>query len=140
MAIGVNEVRLLGNVGKPVEIRYTGAGAAVAVVNLATNEYYKDKATGQRKEHTEWHRVKLFGKTAEVANEYLQVGDTVYFQGKNSTRRWTDKDSAQERYSHEVVCTFMRLLGSKRPAEGDSVGDEGPAAPQGPMEDDEIQF
>ncbi len=102
MARGVNKVILIGNLGDDPDVRFTGQGAAVANLSLATSEAWKDKNTGQQQEKTEWHRVVIFGKLAEIAQQYLNKGSKVYIEGKLQTRKWQDKDG-QDRYTTEVV-------------------------------------
>lgn len=115
---GVNKVILVGNLGQDPEIRYMPNGGAVANITLATSESWRDKATGEQKEKTEWHRVVLFGKLAEVAGEYLKKGSQIYIEGKLNTRKWTDQ-AGVEKYTTEVhvnVGGTMQMLGGK--AEG----------------------
>ena len=99
---GVNKVILVGNLGQDPEMRYMPNGGAVANLRLATSESWRDKATGEQKEVTEWHTVVIFGKLAEIAGEYLRKGSQVYIEGQLRTRKWQDKDQ-QDRYSTEVV-------------------------------------
>ncbi len=111
---GVNKVILVGNLGQDPEVRYMPNGGAVANITLATSESWRDKATGEMKEQTEWHRVVLFGKLAEVASEYLRKGSQVYIEGQLRTRKWTDQ-SGQDRYTTEVVVNVggtMQMWGS----------------------------
>ena len=113
---GVNKVILIGTLGKDPEVRYMPNGGAVANISLATSEKWKDKNTGQMKEETEWHRVVVFGKLAEVAGEYLRKGSQVYFEGKLKTRKWQDQATGQDKYTTEVVVDFggkMQMLGGK---------------------------
>ena len=107
---GVNKVILVGNLGQDPEVRYMPNGGAVANITLATSESWRDKATGEMKEQTEWHRVVLFGKLAEVASEYLRKGSQVYIEGQLRTRKWTDQ-SGQDRYTTEVVVNVGRAVG-----------------------------
>ncbi|MDA8191804.1 MAG: single-stranded DNA-binding protein, partial [Gammaproteobacteria bacterium] len=100
MARGINKVILIGNLGKDPEIRYVPNGGAVANLNIATSESWKDKATGEKQERTEWHRVVFFGKLAEIASEYLKKGAQIYVEGRLQTRKWQDK-SGQDRYTTE---------------------------------------
>jgi single-strand DNA-binding protein len=109
----VNKVILIGNLGKDPEIRYLPSGDAVANLSLATTDVSKDKATGERKEYTEWHRVSMFGKLAEIAGQYLRKGSQCYIEGRIRTRKWTDQ-SGQERYSTEIVADEMRMLGGRQ--------------------------
>lgn len=111
---GINKVIILGRVGQDPEIRYAANGSAIANISVATSEKWKDKNTGEQKEETEWHRVVLFGKLAEIAGEYLRKGSQVYFEGKNKTRKWTDQQGV-ERYSTEIVVDVngrMELISS----------------------------
>ena len=101
---------LIGNLGRDPEVRYTAGGSAVANLRIATTESWRDKQSGEKKENTEWHSVVLFGKTAEIAGEYLKKGRTVYIEGRLQTRKYQDKDG-QDRYSTEVVASDMQMLG-----------------------------
>ena len=114
----VNKVIVLGNLGRDPELRYMPDGNAVANLNLATTYAWKDKATGERKEETEWHRVTLRARLAEVAQEFLHKGDPVYIEGRLRTRKWSDK-SGVERYTTEIVGDSMQLLGARTAAGGD---------------------
>ncbi|MCC7326933.1 MAG: single-stranded DNA-binding protein [Burkholderiales bacterium] len=116
----VNKVILLGNLGRDPETRYTTGGDAVANLNIATSETWKDKS-GEKQERTEWHRVVLFGRQAEIAGEYLKKGRSVYIEGRLQTRKWTDKDGV-EKYSTEIVGDRMQLIGSARDGGGGSGG------------------
>ena len=108
----VNKVIIVGNLGKDPEVRYTPDGASVTNVTIATTDTWKDKATGEKKEATEWHRVVFFGKLAEIAGQYLKKGRQVYVEGALRTRKWTDKEG-QERYTTEIVANEMKMLGSR---------------------------
>ncbi|EPZ6884242.1 single-stranded DNA-binding protein, partial [Escherichia coli] len=113
---GINKVILIGNLGQDPDIRYMPNGGAVANIALATSETWRDKTTGEMRELTEWHRVVLFGKLAEVASEYLRKGAQVYIEGQLRTRKWTDQ-TGQERYTTEVVVHTggtMQMLGSRQ--------------------------
>lgn len=113
---GVNKVILVGNLGQDPEVRYLPSGGAVANITLATSESWRDKATGEQKEQTEWHRVVLFGKLAEVAGEYLRKGSQVYIEGQLRTRKWTDQ-SGTEKYTTEVLVNVggvMQMLGGRQ--------------------------
>ena len=107
----VNKVILIGNLGRDPEVRYMPSGDAVANISIATTETWKDK-NGEKQEQTEWHRVALFGKTAEIAGEYLKKGSQVYIEGRLQTRKWTDKEG-QERYTTEIRADRMQMLGSR---------------------------
>jgi single-strand DNA-binding protein len=111
----VNKVILVGNLGKDPEIRYMPNGDAVTNVTLATTDSWKDKASGEKKEATEWHRVVFFGRLAEIAGQYLKKGRQVYVEGALRTRKWTDKEG-QERYTTEIVANEMKMLGSREGA------------------------
>ncbi len=135
---GVNKVILVGNLGQDPEVRYMPNGGAVANITLATSESWRDKQTGETKEKTEWHRVVLFGKLAEVAGEYLRKGSQVYIEGQLQTRKWQDQ-GGQERYTTEIVVNVggtMQMLGGRQgggaPAGGGQQGSWGqPQQPQG---------
>ena len=108
----VNRVILIGNLGRDPETRYATNGDAITNITIATTDSWKDKATGEKKEATEWHRVVLFGKLAEIAGQYLKKGRSVYVEGKLTTRKWQDKDSI-ERYTTEVRADVMQMLGGR---------------------------
>ncbi len=113
---GINKVILIGHVGKDPEVRYMPNGGAVANLTLATSESWRDKQSGEQKEITEWHRVVIFGKLAEIAGEYLRKGSQVYIEGQLRTRKWQDQ-SGQDRYTTEVAVNVggvMQMLGGKR--------------------------
>jgi single-strand DNA-binding protein len=112
----VNKVILLGNLGRDPETRYTTGGDAVTNLNIATSEQWKDKS-GEKQERTEWHRVVLFGRQAEIAGEYLKKGRSVYIEGRLQTRKYTDKDGV-EKYSTEIVGDRMQLIGGTRESSG----------------------
>lgn len=119
MARGVNKVILVGTCGQDPEVKYLSNGNAVTNLSLATSEQWKDKQSGEKKEKTEWHRVVLFGKVADIAGEYLRKGSQVYIEGKLQTREW-EKDGIK-RYSTEIVVDMqgtMQLLGGKPSADG----------------------
>jgi single-strand DNA-binding protein len=115
----VNKVILLGNLGRDPETRYTTGGDAVTNLSIATSEQWKDKS-GEKQERTEWHRVVLFGRQAEIAAEYLKKGRSVYIEGRLQTRKYTDKDGV-EKYSTEIVGDRMQLIGGGRDAGGGDV-------------------
>ncbi len=108
----VNKVIIVGNLGKDPETRYSAEGAAITNITIATSDRWKDKATGEMKEATEWHRVVFFNRLAEIAGEYLKKGRPVYVEGRLRTRKWQDKDG-QDRYTTEIVADQMQLLGSR---------------------------
>jgi single-strand DNA-binding protein len=148
----VNKVILVGNLGRDAELRYTPGGAAVATINMATTEVWNDKG-GQRQEKTEWHRVVLWGKSAESLTEYLTKGKQIYVEGRLQTRQWDDKDG-NKRYTTEIRGDKIVLLGGGGGGRGagagsvsrgdDSMGShasssEGAEQPQ-PLTDDDIPF
>ena len=112
MARGVNKVILVGNIGQDPETRFSGAGAAITNVSIATSESWKDKQTGQQQERTEWHRVVFFNRLGEIAGEYLKKGSKVYVEGSLRTRKWQDK-SGQDKYTTEIVANEMQMLDSR---------------------------
>ena len=128
----VNKVIIVGNLGKDPEVRYTPNGDSVTNVTIATTDTWKDKGTGEKKEATEWHRVVLFRRLAEVAGQYLKKGSQVYIEGRIRTRKWQDKDG-QERYTTEIEAEEMKMLGSRQgqgepsPSYGGGGGDSAPA-------------
>ena len=113
---GINKVIVVGNLGNDPEMRYMPNGGAVANITVATSESWKDKTTGEQKEKTEWHRVAIFGKLAEIAGQYLRKGSQVYIEGQLQTRKWQDQ-SGQDRYTTEIVVQgfngVMQMLGGK---------------------------
>ena len=119
MARGINKAIIVGTLGKDPEIKYTAGGSAVANISVATNESWKDKNTGENVERTEWHRIVMFGKLAEIAGQYLKKGSQVYFEGKIQTRKWQDQQG-QDRYSTEIVANEMQMLGGRAEAGGSS--------------------
>ena len=115
---GVNRVTILGNLGNDPEVKHTAQGSAIANLTVATSESWNDKATGEKREAVEWHRVVLFGKLAEVAGEYLRKGSQVYIEGQLRTRKWTD-NAGVEKYTTEVIVNVggtMQMLGGKQEA------------------------
>lgn len=123
----VNKVILIGNLGKDPETRYAPSGDAICNFSIATTESWKDKNTGEKKEQTEWHRISMFGKLAEIASQYLKKGSSVYIEGSLRTRKWTDKDG-QERYTTEIKADSMKMLGG-RPDGNGSQDDQGYTPP-----------
>ncbi len=124
MARGVNKVILIGNLGADPETRAMPSGSSVANLRIATTESWRDKQSGEQQERTEWHRVALFGRLAEVAGEYLRKGSQVYIEGSLRTRKWQDKQG-NERYTTEIVANDMQMLGGRGGAGGGGGG--GPA-------------
>lgn len=109
----VNKVILVGNLGRDPEVRYSPEGAAICNMAIATTSTWKDKASGERREETEWHRVVMYNRLAEIAGEYLKKGRSVYIEGRLKTRKWQDKDTGADRYSTEVVADQMQMLGGR---------------------------
>lgn len=118
---GVNKVILIGTLGQDPEVRYLQSGNAVANISCATSESWRDKQSGDTKERTEWHRVVIYGKLAEIAGEYLRKGSQVYFEGQLRTNKWQDKDG-NDRYTTEIhipqIGGIMQMLGGKKDGEG----------------------
>ena len=150
MARGINKVIIVGNLGGDPETRYMPSGSAVTNLTVATNESWKDKQTGEQKDRTEWHKVAMFNRLAEIAAEYLRKGSQVYIEGKLRTRKWQDK-SGQDRWTTEIIADEMQMLGGRGGTGGgggsapmSSGQDSGPpgAPPQaGPDDfDDDIPF
>ena len=149
MARGVNKAIIVGTLGQDPEVRYTSSGSPVANLSVATNENWKDRQTGEMQERTEWHRIVMFGKLAEIAQQYLKKGSQAYFEGRIQTRKWQDQ-SGNDRYSTEIVANEMQMLGGRgggaAPTESGgsrSQSGSGSAAPEtAPMDDgfDDIPF
>ena len=148
MARGINKVIIVGNLGGDPETRYMPSGSAVTNLTVATNESWKDKQTGEQKDRTEWHKVAMFNRLAEVAAEYLRKGSQVYIEGKLRTRKWQDKNG-QDRWTTEIIADEMQMLGGRGGSGGglapmSSGQDSGP--PSGPPQsgpddfDDDIPF
>jgi single-strand DNA-binding protein len=117
MARGVNKAIIIGTLGRDPEVKYTAGGSAIVNVSVATNETWKDRTTGENQERTEWHRIVIFGKLAEIAAQYLKKGSQAYFEGRIQTRKWQGQDG-QDRYTTEIVANEMQMLGGR----GDSAG------------------
>jgi single-strand DNA-binding protein len=120
----VNKVIIVGNLGKDPETRYSPNGGAICNVRIATTRNWKDKATGEKKEETEWHSVVFYDRLAEIAGEYLKKGRSVYVEGRLKTRKWQDKEG-QDRYTTEIIAQEMQLLGSREGMGGGGGGDDG---------------
>jgi single-strand DNA-binding protein len=115
--MSLNQAQIIGYLGKDPEVRYLPSGEAVANFSIATSEKWKDKATGEPREETEWHRISVFGRLAEIVGEYLKKGSLVFIQGKIKTRKYTDKDGA-ERYATEIRAETMKMLGGRDANQG----------------------
>ena len=120
----VNKVILVGNLGADPETKYLPSGDAVTNIRIATTDKWKDKASGEKKEATEWHRISFFGKLAEIAGEYLKKGSQVYVEGQLRTRKYQDKETGKDRYSTEIRADRMQMLGS-RAGSGEPRGESG---------------
>lgn len=123
----VNKVIVLGNLGTDPEVRYMPSGGAVVNLSIATTSQWKDKSSGERREKTEWHRVVLYNRLAEVAGEYLRKGRSVYIEGRLETRKWQDKDGT-DRYSTEIIGDQMQMIGGR---DGGGSGDGSKGYPSG---------
>jgi single-strand DNA-binding protein len=149
MARGVNKVIVVGNLGADPDTRYVPSGSAVTNLSIATSESWKDKQTGEQKERTEWHKVAMFGRLAEIAAEYLRKGSQVYIEGKLRTRKWQDKEG-KDRWTTEIVADEMQMLGGRSgggaPAmnessrSNDSAGSNSPPPAASNDFDDDIPF
>ena len=146
----VNKVILVGNLGKDAEVRYTTGGSAVATISVATTEVWNDKSSGERQEKTEWHRVVIWGKTAENLKDYLTKGKQIYVEGKLQTRKWQDRDG-NDKYTTEIRSDRIVLLGSRggggggdygsrAPSPGGGGGASGPAPGPPELTEDDIPF
>ena len=129
MARGVNKVIIVGNLGNDPDTRYMPSGSAVTNLSVATNESWKDKQTGEQKDRTEWHRVAMFGRLAEIAAEYLRKGSQVYIEGRLRTRKWQDQNG-NDRWTTEIIADEMQMLGGRSGAGAPAMSDSGP--PPGP--------
>jgi len=134
---GINKVILVGNIGTKPEVKYSSNGSAIANLSVATSETWNDKNSGEKQEKTEWHRVSLYGKLAEIAGQYLDRGSKVYVEGKLQTRKWQDKDG-QDRYTTEIVVSgyggTLQMLDRR---EGMATG--GQSAPSNNMTNDTVE-
>ena len=156
MSRGVNKVVLIGNLGADPEMRHMANGTAVCTMRIATSESWKDKQTGEQQERTEWHRVKVFGRLAEIAGDYLRKGRQVYIEGSLRTDKYTDREGI-ERYSTDVIGNELQMLGTggqgteeqgreggsragRRRASAPASRPEPPPASSGAPEDDDIPF
>jgi single-strand DNA-binding protein len=120
----VNKVILVGNLGRDPETRYAPSGGAICNVSIATTRNWKDKASGEKREETEWHRVVFYDRLAEIAGEYLKKGRPVYVEGRLKTRKWQDKDG-HDKYTTEIIAEEMQLLGSRDGGGGGGGGGSG---------------
>lgn len=118
----VNKAIIVGNVGREPEVRYAPDGTAICNLSIATTSQWRDKASGEKREETEWHRVVMYNRLAEIAGEYVRKGRSVYIEGRLKTRKWQDKDTGADRYSTEIVADQMQMLGGR---DGGGGGDSG---------------
>lgn len=152
MSRGVNKVIVVGNLGQDPETRYSASGNAITTISVATSEQWKDKQTGESQERTEWHRVKFFGRLAEIAGEYLRKGRQVYIEGSLRTDKYTDKDGV-ERYATNIIAGELQMLGGgdrdndsrqSRPSGSRQSSNDGrserSASPQDDFSDDDIPW
>ncbi len=150
MARGINKVILVGNLGNDPETRYMPSGSAVTNLSVATSESWKDKQTGEQKDRTEWHKVAMFNRLAEIAAEYLRKGSQVYIEGKLRTRKWQDRDG-NDRWTTEIIADEMQMLGGRgggsapmgsgQMGSGQRSAQPSPAPQTGPDDfDDDIPF
>ncbi len=130
----INKVILVGNLGRDPEVRYSAEGSAICNISIATTSNWKDKASGERREETEWHRVVMYNRLAEIAGEYLRKGRSVYIEGRLRTRKWQNKEG-QDVYTTEIIADQMQMLGGRDGASADSGGgyDSGSRAPARPQ-------
>jgi single-strand DNA-binding protein len=145
MARGINKAIIVGNLGGDPEVRTTGNGTSIATFTVATSESWTDKQSGEKQERTEWHRIKAFGRLAEICGEYLKKGRQVYIEGQIRTDKYTDKQGV-EKYSTDIIANEMQMLGGNeggsRPAQDrPAQRQESPkSAPAGGFEDDDLPF
>jgi len=145
MARGINKVILVGNLGADPETRYMPSGSAVTNLSVATSESWKDKQTGEQKDRTEWHKVAMFNRLAEIAAEYLRKGSQVYIEGKLRTRKWQDRDG-NDRYTTEIIADEMQMLGGRGGGGGSAPMNQDPGPSSSPPQagpddfDDDIPF
>jgi len=137
----VNKALIIGNLGQDPEIKYTQSGSPVANLSVATSERWKDKNTGEQKEQTEWHRVVVFGRLAEIAEQYLKKGSKIFIEGKIQTRDWEDADG-NKKYTTEVVAREMTMLDSKASMSSDAPSSDSPSkeAPKDDSFEEDIPF
>ena len=144
MPRGINKVILVGNLGADPETRYMPSGSAVTNLSVATSEQWKDKQSGEQKERTEWHKVAMFNRLAEIAAEYLRKGSQVYIEGKLRTRKWQDRDG-NDRWTTEIIADEMQMLGGRggggsAPMSSGSGKSSAPPQPPADEFDDDIPF
>ncbi len=116
----VNKVILIGNLGRDPEVRYTPNGLAVANITIATSEVWKDKQSGENQERTEWHRIVMYQRLAEIAGEYLRKGSKIFIEGRLQTRKWQDKTTGQDKYTTEIIADSLQMLDGKSGSDSSS--------------------
>ena len=131
----INKVILIGNLGRDPEIRYTPNGLAVANINIATTESWKDKQSGETQERTEWHRITMYNRLAEIAGEYVRKGSKIYIEGRLQTRKWQDKNTGQDRYTTEIIADSMQMLDNKGSGATQSTAGESTSAQSSHLND-----
>ncbi len=114
----VNKVILVGNIGRDPEMKYSPDGAAICNISIATTSQWKDKATGEKREETEWHRCVAYNRLAEIIGEYCKKGRSIYVEGRLKTRKWKDKDTGADRYATDIVIDQMQMLGGRDDGDG----------------------
>ena len=124
-----NLVILIGNLGKEPEVKFMPNGNAVCNFSIATTESWKDKQSGAKQEKVEWHAITMYGKLAEIAGQYLTKGSSVYLEGKLQTRKWQDKQTGADRYTTEIICDEMKMLGGKQEGQAPAQQQAKPAQP-----------
>jgi len=141
MARGINKAIIVGTLGNDPDVKHTASGSTVCNISVATNESWKDKTTGETVERTEWHRVVIFGKLADIAAQYLKKGSQAYFEGKIQTRKWQDQSGA-DRYTTEIVANDMQMLGGKHDSGQGQQSQQSKPAQSAPADDvfDSIPF
>lgn len=149
MARGINKAIIVGNLGNDPDVKYSQGGSAITTISVATSEQWKDKTSGEQKERTEWHRVKFFGRLAEIAGEYLKKGAQVYIEGSIRTEKYTDK-AGVERYATDIVANEMQMLGGRQDSGNGTPRSNAPATtqrapratdePRGEFVEDDIPF
>lgn len=145
MAGSLNKVMLIGHLGADPEMKQTQSGVPIARLRIATTETWNDRASGQKKEQTEWHTVVAFDKLAGICERYLAKGRLVYIEGQLTTRSWEDKESGQKRYATEIKARDMKMLGARPEGTAGGAGGRGPerdfdSGPAGPEADDDVPF
>ncbi len=144
MARGINKVIIVGNLGNDPDTRYMPSGTAVTNLSVATSRSWKDKQSGEQKEHTEWHKVAMFDRLAEIAAEYLRKSSQVYIEGRLQTRKWQDKNG-NDRWTTEIVANEMQMLGGRAGSGAPAMNDAPPPSAPPPKSgsddfDDDIPF